>query len=183
MADKEKNGPIGRRKPILTHVIDPKLRRDFKHYLLQSLAATAFCFVMLASLDVIIPGAIVASLGASTFVVFVGPHSRAARPRNLLGGQLIGTGAGMVCSKIVHVGLLSGITGQQMETAIFGSVAVGLAIFLMVVIDMEHPPAAGTALSLVVSQWTIYSIAFIGGATILLAVVRITLGQRLRDLY
>lgn len=181
MAENE-NAPR-RRAPILTHVIDPKLRRHFRHYVLQSLAATAFCFVMLISLDVIIPGAIVASLGASTFIVFVGPHSRAAKPRNLLGGQLIGTGAGMACRRLLEMGIITGFAGPQMETAIFGSVAVGLAIFLMVVIDMEHPPAAGTALSLVVSQWNIYSIAFIGGATIFLAAVRIALGQRLRDLY
>jgi len=169
--------------PILTHVIDPKLRRDFRHYLLQSLAATAFCFVMLVSLDVIIPGAVVASLGASTFIVFVGPHSRAAKPRNLLGGQLIGAGTGVACSRLLQMGLLTGLTGLQMETAICGSIAVGLAIFLMVVIDMEHPPAAGTALSLVFSDWDVYSIAFIGGATIFLAVVRIVLGGKLRDLY
>lgn len=172
-----------RRMPILTHVIDPKLRRDFRHYLLQSLAATAFCFVMLVSLDVIIPGAVVASLGASTFIIFVGPHSRSARPRNLLGGQLIGTGTGMACSRLLHLCLLSGLVSQQVETAVYGAIAVGLAIFLMVIIDMEHPPAAGTALSLVVSEWSVYSIAFIGGATIFLAAVRAALGKRLRDLY
>ena len=172
-----------RRMPILTHVIDPKLRRDFRHYLLQSLAATAFCFVMLVSLDVIIPGAVVASLGASTFIVFVGPQSRAAKPRNLLGGQLIGAGTGVACSRLLQMGLLTGLTSLQMETAIYGSIAVGLAIFLMVVIDMEHPPAAGTALSLVVSDWDVYSRAFIGGATIFLAVVRLALGGKLRDLY
>jgi len=175
--------PKKRRGPILTHFIDPKLRKGFRHYLLQSLTATALCFIMLISLDVVVPGAVVASLGASTFIVFVGPHSRAARPRNLLGGQLIGTGTGMACSRLLQLCLFSGLIGQQMEIAIFGSIAVGLAILLMVMIDMEHPPAAGTALSLVVSKWSIYSIAFIGGATIFLAVVRIALGKRLRDLY
>jgi CBS-domain-containing membrane protein len=174
---------LRRRGPVLTHIIDPKLRKSFRYYLLQSMAATALCFLMLISLDVIVPGAVVASLGASTFIVFVGPRSRSAMPRNLLGGQLIGTGTGMACSRLLHMGLLSSLVSHRVETAVFGAIAVGLAIFLMVIIDMEHPPAAGTSLSLVVSEWSIYSIAFIGGATIFLAAVRIALGRKLRDLY
>ena len=175
--------PPERRKPLLTHIIDPKLRSSFKNYLLQSLLATAFCAVMLISLDVVIPGALVASLGASTFIVFVAPDTRAAMPRGLLGGQLIGTGAGLICWFLLDSGLLSGLVSNRIEIAVFGSIAVGLAIFLMVIIDMEHPPAAGTALSIVMANWSIYSIAFIGGASLFLAFVRLALGRRLKNLY
>jgi len=172
-----------RRKPILTHVIDPKLRMGIKNYILQSLIATGFCCIMLISLDVLIPGALVASLGASTFIIFVAPDSQAAKSRNLLGGQLIGTGVGLICSLALQQGLLSDFMSLRFETAVFGSVAVGLAIFLMVIIDMEHPPAAGTALSLVVAEWSAYSIAFIGGASLFLSFVRWALGKRLKNLY
>jgi CBS-domain-containing membrane protein len=172
-----------RRRPVLTHVIDPKLRKGFRNYVLQSLIATGICCVMLISLDVIIPGALVASLGASTFIVFAAPDNRAARPRGLLGGQLIGTGVGLCCSLMLQWGLLSNIMSVRFETAVFGSIAVGLAIFLMVMIDMEHPPAAGTALSFVVARWSVYSIAFVAGASIFLTVVRLALGRRLKNLY
>jgi CBS-domain-containing membrane protein len=172
-----------KRRPILTHFVDPKLKKSFKNYLMQSLLATGTCCVMLISLDILIPGALVASLGASTFIVFVGPDRSAARPRGLLGGQLIGTGVGVGCWYLLSTGMLASTVTHRFEVAIFGSLAVGLAIFLMVIIDMEHPPAAGTALALVMSQWSVYSIAFIGGASLYLALVRSILGRRLKDLY
>ncbi len=37
---------------------------------------------------------------------------------------------------------------------------------------MENTPAAGTALSLVISEWTIYSILFIAGAALFLSGAR-----------
>ena len=174
--------PNKRRRPVMTHVIDPKLRRSFKNYLLQSMIATGICCIMLISLGVI-PEAIVASLGASTFIVFVAPDTRSAKPRGLLGGQLIGTGAGLICWLPLEWGLLTNTVSPRIEIAIFGSIAVGLAIFLMVIIDMEHPPAAGTALSLVMAKWTIYTIAFIGAASLFLSLVRWALGKRLKNLY
>lgn len=172
-----------RRRPILTHVVDPKLRKSFRNYLFQSMIATGICCIMLISLDVLIPGALVASLGASTFIVFVAPDSSSAKPRGLLGGQLIGTGVGLSFSLLQQWGLLSGLLSERLEIAVFGSLAVGLAIFIMVIIDMEHPPAAGTALSLVMATWTVYSIAFIGGASLFLAFSRLALGRRLKNLY
>jgi CBS-domain-containing membrane protein len=175
--------PEKRKKPLLTHVIDPKLRKGFNNYLLQSLIATGICCIMLISLDVIITGALVASLGASTFIVFVAPDTRSAKPRGLLGGQLIGTGTGLLCWFLLDLGTFSGIGSHRIEVAIFGSIAVGLAIFLMVTIDMEHPPAAGTALSLVMSEWSCYSILFIGGASLFLSFARWLLGKRLKNLY
>ena len=176
--------PIPRRKkPILTHIIDPKLRRSFKNYLLQSMIATGVCCIMLISLDVIIPGALVASLGASTFIVFVAPDTQAAKPRGLLGGQLIGTGVGLGCWFLLQWAPLSGLLPQRIEVALLGSLAVGLAIFIMVVIDMEHPPAAGTALSLVMAEWSFYSILFICGASLFLTASRWALGRRLKNLY
>lgn len=177
--------PQKRRKPLLTHVIDPKLRKSIGNYVFQSVLATLICCIMLISLG-IIPKAIVASLGASTFIVFVAPDTRSARPRGLLGGQLIGTGVGLVCGLILQWQVLSFMqVSERMELALLGSIAVGLAIFLMVIIDMEHPPAAGTALSLVIEykEWDMYSIAFIAGASIFLSVTRWVLRRYLKNLY
>lgn len=165
-------------------MIDPKLRKSIGNYVFQSILATLICCIMLIFLDVVIPGAIVASLGASTFIVFVAPDTRSAKPRGLLGGQLIGTGVGLICGLLLQWQLLAGLQiSARMETAILGSLAVGLAIFLMVIIDMEHPPAAGTALSLVMEKWDIYTIAFIAGASIFLSAVRWALRRYLKNLY
>lgn len=164
-------------------LIDPKLRENFRYYLLQSIIAAGICCVMLISLDVVIPGALVASLGASVFIVFAAPNTRSAGPRGLLGGQLIGTTAGLSCSLLISVGPLAGMLSPRIETAVIGAAAVGLAIFLMVLVDMEHPPAAGTALSLVVGDWSLGTIAFIACAALFLSLARWALGGRLRDLY
>ena len=171
------------KQPLITHVIDPKLRRSFKNYFLQSLIATTVCGIMLISLNILIPGALVASLGASTFIVFVAPDTRAAKSRGLLGGQLIGTGIGLLCSLLLQQHFLHELTSQRLETAIFGSIAVGLAIFLMVIIDMEHPPAAGTALSFVVAEWTFHSVLFVIGAALFLSGARWLFRRQLRNLY
>jgi CBS-domain-containing membrane protein len=36
---------------------------------------------------------------------------------------------------------------------LFGAAAVGLAIFLMVITNTEHPPAGGLALGVVLAEW------------------------------
>jgi CBS-domain-containing membrane protein len=42
---------------------------------------------------------------------------------------------------------------QKTSYIVFGALAVGLAIFVMVITDTEHPPAAGLALGLVLDEY------------------------------
>jgi CBS-domain-containing membrane protein len=37
---------------------------------------------------------------------------------------------------------------------VFGAMAVGLAIFVMVITGTAHPPAAGLALELILNEWS-----------------------------
>ncbi len=106
-------------------------------YALQSLYATAAVFIVVLVLQVE-RLVIVASIGASAFIVFAMPRSITARTRNLVGGHIIG----------LSVGSLFGLVPQSstLLSAALYALCVGLTTFLMVTTDTEHPPAAGTAL-------------------------------------
>lgn len=60
--------------------------------------------------------------------------------------------------------------------------AVGSAIFLMVVTDTEHPPAAGMSLGLVLNQWDHKTLLFIIIAVMVMAVLRKLLQPYMVDL-
>ena len=62
------------------------------------------------------------------------------------------------------------------------ALAVGLSIFLMVVTNTEHPPAAGTALGIVGHAWSYQVVIFVLLCAIGLAIVRRLLRSRLKDL-
>lgn len=55
------------------------------------------------------------------------------------------------------------------QDILFGALAVGLAIFGMVITHTEHPPAAGVALSLVVRPWGANTLLFVATAVLILA--------------
>ena len=132
-------------------IIDKKFLSNKLSYLLQSVLAGVAMMLILAVFNTISNGAIVAALGASTFIVFVLPGTRSARPRYLIGGYVMGIVIGVLCYwlKIVaglpeQLGAVSGI-----PCIVFGASAVGLATFVMVITNTEHPPAAGIALGFV----------------------------------
>jgi len=136
-----------------------EFKQHWKRYVLQSLLATGVVCLMLALLKMQ-HMVITASLGSTAFVVFAMPNSLAARPRNVVGGQLVGVLSGALCSFIPH----SGVPASVLVPA----GAVGLSIFLMVVTDTEHPPASGTALGVVTGGVSLNAtVAVIVGAALL----------------
>jgi CBS domain-containing membrane protein len=60
--------------------------------------------------------------------------------------------------------------------------AVGAAILAMAITDTEHAPAAGTALGLVIRPGQLEAGPPIILAALILALVKVLLGDRLRDL-
>ena len=109
----------------------------WKYYILQSVLATLAVFIVLYFLS-IQNSVIIASIGATSFIVFTMPDNITAKARNVIGGHFVGLVYGFLFSLITHPSLISSI--------VIYSLAVGFTIFTMVVIDTEHPPAAGTAL-------------------------------------
>jgi len=165
------------------NIVNPKVMQDIKPYLFQSGLATLSVLIVLLFLNGLFHAAIVASLGSTAFTIFAMPKSRAAGTRPLIGGYLIATTVGLIC---YSVSLLPKMIFSQAADRplfiIFGSLAVGLSIFLMILADCEHPPAAGMALGLVLSHWDQGTINFVMSAIVLLAIAKRLLKDRLVDL-
>jgi CBS-domain-containing membrane protein len=60
--------------------------------------------------------------------------------------------------------------------------AVGLAIFVMVITDTAHPPAAGLALGLILNEWSPLMIVVVFAGIISLSVIKTVLKPVLKNL-
>ncbi len=119
-------------------IID-KFKRLWKYYILQSLLATIAIFILAIVLgkDKMV---VLSAMGATAFIVFAMPKTVSAKTRNVIGGHLVGIAVGTV------------FFFTSMPFFIEYPLAVGLAFFFMVALDVEHPPAAGTALAVVINE-------------------------------
>ena len=60
---------------------------------------------------------------------------------------------------------------------------MGLSIFVMVVVNMQHPPAAATALGMAVRGFSEPALAAIITITLILALAHVILRPHLRNLF
>ena len=157
-------------------IFDKSFRKKPGNYVKQSLLATLVVAVILYFLRFAIGGVvIVAALGASTFIVFAMPDTIPAQPRRLIGGHAVGIIAGSICHFIFVSGRLGEMTANYDYSYILaGALAVGLSIFLMTITNTEHPPAATTALGIIIYGWS-YQVVLL----VMLTAVCLTLARRL----
>ena len=164
-------------------IIDRSFKRAPRSFIIQSLLAVLTVAIILYFVEVLTHAAIVAALGASAFIVFAMPRSITAQPRKLVGGHVVGILSGTLCYYAFLAGPLGKfINGVEFAVIFIYALAVGLAIFLMVITNTEHPPAAATTLGVVAHAWSYQIVVFILLCAIGLALVRRLLGSRLRDL-
>lgn len=154
-----------------------EVRRHWKNYVFQSALATLTLLIALVLLRMQ-HTVIVASIGATAFIVFAMPDSLTAKSRNVIGGHAVGLVCGSLCAVLA---------ASVPSVAILAyAVAVGLSILVMVVTDTEHPPASGTALGMAILPWSVGTwwapvVAVITGA-LLLSLAHRVLRPYLRDL-
>jgi CBS-domain-containing membrane protein len=117
---------------------------------------------------------IVTSLAATIFIVFMAPTSLAAQPRKVIGGHSIGLLCGSLLSLVPH-------TLPATRIAVF-AVAVAIAAFLMALLNMEHPPGAGTALALAVNGLSARIVLSVLIGVVILALTHRLLRRWLQDL-
>jgi len=149
--------------------IRAKFRKLWKHYFLQSVLATT-----LFSILVVILGrekmVLISTMGATTFIVFAMPNTASAKTRNVIGGHLVG----LACGAIFYFAALPYFLGYPL--------AVGTAIFFMVVLDVEHPPAAGTALAVVINEVSCNAFVTVMVSALVLSQCRYFMRHYLKDL-
>ena len=141
--------------------------------MLQSILATLSVFIVLYFLS-IQHAVIIASIGATAFIVFAMPDSVTAQARNVIGGQLVGLFYGFLFSLIPQSTLINSIMVY--------SLAVGATIFTMVVTDTEHPPAAGTALGIAMTGISLDVFIAVSISIILLSLIHRFLKSHMKDL-
>ena len=154
---------------------DPKVKANLRGYVFQCSLAAATLLVILSIVDVVDRAVIVAAIGSTAFVLFVTPSSNMARPRDVFGGHAVALLTGTVASLF-----------NPESTVLFaleGSLAVGVALFLMAATDTEHGPAAGTVLAVVIGGFSSRLAALLGTSVLVMVVAHQLLRSRLRDLY
>lgn len=153
--------------------IDREFKLHWKSYVLQSLMATLSIFIVLYFLS-LQEAVIIASLGATAFIVFAMPDNITAQARNVIGGHVVGLFCGFLFSLIPHPVLLSSI--------LIYSLAVGSSIFTMVVTDTEHPPAAGTALGVAITGISLHVLIAVVMSIVILSLIHVLLKPYMKDL-
>jgi CBS-domain-containing membrane protein len=101
----------------------------------------------------------------------------------MIGGYIVGIAAGCLCHYLSLWSLMTWTSFiHESPHVVFGAMSVGLAIFVMVITDTEHPPAAGLALGLIVNEWSILTIAVVLVGIISLSVIKFILKPVLKNL-
>ena len=165
-------------------IFDRKLKKYFSNYILQSLLATITLTIILYFENIFTRTAVVASLGATTFIIFAMPKYTTAQPRRVIGGHIIGIVAGVFCFYIASLtqNKENFFLTQNMLKILIPSFSVGLSIFFMVITNTEHPPAAGTALGITIQGWSYSTILVILITISLLSLTKYLLKSWLKDL-
>ena len=168
---------------MAVRILDERFKQNPGRYVAQCALATATIMAILFALDVERSTAVIASLGATAFIVFAMPSAKSSTMRRLLGGYAVGMTIGALfgffssfrlAERLLEIGDFSHI--------VFGSIAVGLAILIMAITNTEHPPAAGIALGLVINESSGLTLFVIGAAVLIMALVKRLLRNWLRDL-
>jgi CBS-domain-containing membrane protein len=145
----------------------------WKNYLWQSLLATASMFMVLALLS-LQRAIVVASVGATAFIVFMKPRNPFAAARNVVGGHMLGLAFGLA------FGLLPRPTPAI--HLVLCALAVGCSMLVMALTDTEHPPAAGTALAVALAGVSWQIAAAVVTSAVSMALLHHLLRPYLRDL-
>lgn len=160
-------------KKYLRNILDPKFGPHWLSYIFQSVLATAAIFVVLITLrqqNLVVA----ASLAATAFTVFVIPNSMAASSRNVIGGHVVGLIFGSLFA------LFPQDTGMMMN--LWHALAVGCSLLVMSITNTEHPPAAGTALGVVIAGFSARVVLGVVLGVAILAVIHRLLRPVLIDL-
>jgi len=153
------------------------------NYLFQCSLVTASLLIILLVEGALLRAAIVVAVASTAFTLFVVPHSVVSTPRNVVGGHAMAVIAGSIFAGIIAIPNVASLVEPFLYLRnLIAALSLGLCIFGMVITHTEHPPAAGTALGLVVHDWTGSAVVFIMMSVVALTLVRLVLKPRLINL-
>ncbi|MDF1795806.1 MAG: HPP family protein [Coxiellaceae bacterium] len=160
--------------------------------ILQLILAMGYVLLTLFLLDIISESPLLWAVGASSlassaYLIFASPCTATASAKRLIGAYFIAIVCGIVVRHLSvflmnHTGqMFIGITHDPHMYWLSGTVSVGLSMMFMLIFGMEHPPATGIALILVIDQRSYQAIIAIFLLAVLLAIIKAILRKRLCD--
>ena len=169
-------------------LIDPKIRRNLKQYVLQVGIATAALVATLWAEQILTTGdagraVVVAAIASTAFILFISPWSISAQPRHVIGGHFIALAVATPLALLANPDLEGWAGTSRFLFAIYAAVGVSTSMFLMAATDTEHPPAAGTALALVGHGFSWDLLIFVATAVLIMVSIHQFLRRHLTDLY
>lgn len=90
----------------------------------------------------------IASMGASSVLLFAAPHSPMAQPWSFVGGHMVSALIGITCYMLIP------------NPFVAAALAVALAIFAMHWLRCLHPPGGATALAMVISGQELHALGY-----------------------
>lgn len=166
-----------------SRLFDRRLRHHPQNYVFQSALCMVALLAIILVVDVVLRAAIVVGVASSAFIVFMLPHSRAATPRRVVGGHTVAVAVGTALSLAYLVpgwGDLAAMSPAFQN--LIAVLAVGLGFLIMILTNTEHPPAVGTALGLVVADWTLSTALFVLLGVLMLSGIHMALRPWLKNL-
>ena len=168
-------------------------KSELKYYFFQLLGATLFIGLVLFVMDKYSINRIVWAVGASSLAssaygVFMHPNGLAAKPKNIFVGYTIA----VIVGEVLHLVLfaLGMITHHPINQIIASgdgywfapALSVTCVMILMAMFDIEHPPASGIALVLVVEMCRQDMVEIIYSFMLLLCFFQLIAKNYMRDL-
>ena len=146
-----------------------KFFKSWFYYITQSLYAAVALGIFLIAIGEEKKVA-VSSLAATAFIVFAMPHAVSAKFRNVVGGHT--------------TALICGVFFLYIPLPYYFEypAVVAVAIFAMVTFDFEHPPAAGTALAVVMREVAAMDVVIILAGAVILGLFHTLFAKRIKDL-
>jgi len=166
---------------ISENLFDKNFRKHPMNYVLQ-------CFIIFICISIVLflyeffGGIIVASLGASSFIVFVTPLTNGSRSRYVIGGYICGAVIGVLFGLLHGWVSTMGLDGTKYFLILICAATVAVTAFIMVITNSEHPPAAALALGLSVDPTSIKTALAALLGVMIICLIRRLFKKRLKNL-
>lgn len=128
------------------------------------------------------------SVIATAFIILITPHNKAASYRRVIGSYVIAFAIAELVSLVFHaVYAAKGIplTFVLPHPDIFwfsAVIAMTLTVFVMIILQMGHPPAVGMSLVFILDIQSYLAVAILLGFVLLLTLIKYLLRDKLIDL-
>lgn len=161
-----------------------------KAFAIQTTMAVCFIFMVLIGFNYVSSSTLLWAIGSgalssTAFIVFSHPMTKSAEPKQIIMGYVIGLLSGLFVSLVMHLSdRFAGITYDSgfYLYAMEAACSVGITLLIMNFFHVNHPPAAGIALVLVIDINSYNSLAVIALAVLFLSAVHHFLRGRMIDL-